>query len=125
MQEMMDETPMEFIGIEETKGLVLFCAKLANAIDSSLEDGKIGFTDIGNLWAPITKVKEAFEGIKLVPSELLDLSEEEEAELVDAIKTELDISNDKAELIAEEAIRMAFSIAQFITTLRGMKKVEE
>lgn len=125
MNQILNDFSGDFIGIKETSELVLFATRLANSIDNSLKDGKIGVTDLPNLWEPIRAVKDAFEGIKLVPSELVDLNEAEEAELVALVKEELALSDERAEVVTEEALRLAFCIAQFITVLRKLRETDE
>lgn len=105
--------------VTQSKELLVFLARLASGIKGALEDGQIGFSDLDELFAPIMASKAAFEGIDVVPKELADLNDEEAAELVSVIQTELDLGGIKAEEITEEGLALAIKLVAFVNKVRA------
>ena len=101
-------------GIEQTKDLVLEAVALGNAIGGALEDKKIGFADIGAFIDPLTKLPAALAGISEVPAELADLDEDEKQELLEAVKDQFDLDDDKAEIAIEEGLALAAALHSYI-----------
>ena len=89
-------------------------------LDDALEDG-FQWTDTLSLLPAFTKLPRAIDGISQVDEELADLDETERAELVEKIK-ELDLSDDKAEAIAEQAIRSGVELGKLIVLIRESRK---
>jgi hypothetical protein len=102
------------MGIEETKDVIEFVAKLGNGIAESVADGKWSFTDVTNFIPSATKVFSAIEGIDKVDDELLDLDEEEKAELIEFVIEQFDIPQDNAEKIIEEGLDQILNFFMFI-----------
>ena len=102
------------MGIEETKDVIEFVAKLGNGIGESVEDGRWTLSDATNFIPAATKVFSAIEGIEKVDNELLDLDEEEKVELVDFIIEQFDIVQDEAEKIVEEGLEQLLNFFMFI-----------
>lgn len=115
----------EVKGIQETKELVVFVARLATSVDASLADGKVGVDDAAQLMAPLMAIPAAFAGITEFPAEVADLDPAEAEELKEAIKAELDLRGDAVEVIVEEAIGAAFQLAGVIIQYVRAKKAEE
>lgn len=107
--------------IKESKELLTFLAKFGSAIDKSLADGKINFLDIGTIFDPLIVAKAAFEDVNKIPSELADLTNEEAAELVTVIETELEITSERAEQLAEKGLALAIHLVAYINDIRGIK----
>lgn len=115
---------MSNFAVKETKELCLLAAKLVNAADKSLADGKISLFDAAHFLSPLKAANAAIQGIKEVPSELKDLSEAEAQELKEAIAGELDLSNDDAEVIVEQVIGVGLQLAAAVQNLRAKKALE-
>lgn len=102
------------LGIKETKEVLKFVIEFGEAIDKGLADGKLNALDIGLVINPLMQLGPALEGLGQVDDELKDLSAEELAELKAYVETELDISNDKVEMMIEEGLGMAVKLYKFI-----------
>lgn len=97
-------------GIEETKDALKFIIGFGEAIDKSLEDGKIGYADLFNFAPVMMDAGAAFSGIDQVPGELKDLSKEERDELVKFVEEEFDIDNDNLEILIEKSFKAILSL---------------
>ncbi len=110
---------IEPAGIEETKDVVLFGVKFANAIIASFADGKITAGDIMNFINPMFKLPGAMSGLNRVPVELADLDENELTELIELVMDELECESPKAKKIVEESIRAMFAIFELVKVIKG------
>lgn len=100
---------------KELKDLIGFGLALGMAIDKSLaDDGKITFTDAGNLIDPIMKAPAAFAGADQALAELKALDEEGKKELNEFVKSEFDIKDDKIEAVVEECVSIGVSAARVV-----------
>ena len=107
-------------GIKDLKEMVVFVAKVGNAVDVSAEDG-IGVDDLGSFVPAFMSAPQAFEGVSEIPKEAKDLDAEEMKELQDALAKELDLKDDALEAVIEKslaAIASIFAIAQEIKALK-------
>lgn len=68
-------------GIKETMDVLNSIGDLADVFKKVMEDGKVGFGDIGQVFTAINIIKTAAEGAGEIPTELKDLSPEEVGEL--------------------------------------------
>lgn len=107
--------------IKESKELLLFIAKLANAVDKALANGSIDVADVTLVFDPLFAAKSAFDDVTLVPQELFDVDEDEATELVEAVKQELSLRNDVAEELTEEGLAIAIRLVLFINKIRSSK----
>ena len=110
---------IEPAGIEETKDVVLFGVKFANAIIASFADGKITAGDIMNFINPMFKLPGAMSGLNRVPVELADLDQNELTELIELVMDELECESPKAKKIVEESIRAMFAIFELVKVIKG------
>ena len=93
--------------------------RLGTAIDTALEDGDIDLFDVSALFDPLVAAKAAFEGSKLIPAEIGDLSEIEASELTELTKAELEIRNEKAERITEKAVAVMTQLIALVNEIRN------
>jgi len=98
--------------IKETKEAIAFAFSLAEALKTSLADGKISYMDIGNFISPAMKAGAAFEGINEVPAEMKDLDEAEAKELLDYVKAEFNLEDADLEYKIEKALELATAAYQ-------------
>jgi hypothetical protein len=103
-------------GINETKDVVLAAVALGNAVSKSLEDGKIGISDVGSFVGAVTALPAALAGIGQVKAELADLDDAEKAELLAAVKSHFDIADDKVEAIVEDSLKLVVALHGFVRT---------
>jgi len=108
-------------GIKELKELVTFVAVLASAADKSTQDG-LGYDDIGEFVNAMLKAPNAFEGIDKVGAEIKDLDAAEMQELKDLVAAELNLVDDKLELVVEKAIVAIVNIYDIVLEVKALKK---
>ena len=108
-------------GVKESKELLKFSISIGEAIDLSLDNGKIGLEDAMNFYNAVLAAGPAFDNISTVAKELSDLDEGEREELLAYAKDEFDISNDKIEAVVEEALATAMQVYKLVETVRLMK----
>lgn len=111
---------------KETEELFDFLVSAFEAFQNITEDGKFKFiTDVPHLLKPSMKAGKAFSGIKQVPIELLQKSEEDKAELQRIIQEKFDIADDVAEVLIEGLILHGIGFYSCMASLLKKKKVED
>lgn len=100
--------------IKELKELIHFISSLAQAIASSLEDGKIGLTDLFKFFSVLKSAGPAFQGMGSMREEIADLSEAEKQELRLLIEKDLDLENKLVEGWIEQALEAAIALLDLI-----------
>lgn len=108
-------------GTQETEDLLIFVAKLGNAIEGSLEDGVINFMDIDEIFSPAAAAKSAFEGSSQIPNEIGDLDSTEASNLVEVFAEELDLAHTQAEQLTTEGLAVATALIAYINKLRNLR----
>jgi len=88
---------------KETKEMLGFILKLANAFGESLVDGQVTIGDVSNFVSPIMAIGDAFAGASEIPTELSDLDDNERTELLAYAKETLSIPETCVEEILESA----------------------
>lgn len=106
-------------GIDETIDCVDCGIAIANATLSALKDGKIGISDVPAFISPLMKVPAALTNISKVPNELDDLSSEELQTIIDKVKTDLDVDDDKAKNIAAKSIEVLYGLKELVDLIKG------
>lgn len=101
-------------GIQECKDMLKFIIGIGEAVDISLVDGKIDLTDVGNLMGPMMLAPAAFDNIKMLPKEIMNLKPEETRELVAFVEEEFDIASDKIEAAIEKSLLIASMIYDLV-----------
>lgn len=97
--------------IKNLKELVSAVAKSVKAGLSIAADGKIALDDLGAIIALAPVVGPAIEGIDQLPAEIKDMNQEELAELLAHISSELVVDNPKAQLIIEKSLALLPKLA--------------
>jgi hypothetical protein len=97
-------------GIDETIDCVDCGVALANAISTG---------NITSFMSPLMKIPAALSGISSVPNELDDLSETELQTIIDKVKTDLNVGDDKAKNIAAKSIEVLYGIKELIDLIKG------
>lgn len=106
--------------VQNTNELLIFLARLSNAIVESLEDGKVTITDVTTIFKPLMSAKDALNDIQEIPLELADLDQNEVNFLVESFKAELNLDRDDIEEIVEEGLAVGFSLVTFINRIRNV-----
>lgn len=105
-------------GTKELKELLKFTIGLGEAFDQAMADKKFEMTEIALLIGPLMDSAAAFEGMDIIALELKDLDNAEMAELVRYVEEELDLKNDKIELVIEKALALGVNILSFISLFK-------
>lgn len=98
------------LGIIQSKELLEWAFALIKAFKASLGDGKISFLDLPNFIPVMASSSTAFGGIEKVLSELQDLSEEEQAEIMKIARAEFNLPDDQLELLIEDSFATALNV---------------
>lgn len=104
-------------GIKELKEMVGFVVAIVEAVAGSLDDGKIGFSDLFRLFGALKKAGPALKGMGELKAEIKDLTLEERKEIEDYISLEFDIKNDILEGFIEQAMQATLLILDLISPL--------
>jgi hypothetical protein len=112
---------MQKLPISAVKSTAVLLARTATAVDKIAVDGKLGVDDAAHVMGPITSLPGFLAEAKDLPSQFLDMDEAEAAEVKEAVKAELDLSNDKAEAVAEEIAGLAFKLTAIVLQLRAAR----
>lgn len=113
------------VGIKETKELLEFIVRLAEALDRSLEDGDIGFMDMSNLVSAMLAANSAFTDISLVPAEMKDLTKEESEDLYAHVRDNLNFKSDKLEMVVENSLEIGMKVYQLLLLVREQEAPAE
>jgi len=106
----------EKYGIEQFRDVVKATVSLANAIDSTTQDG-FQLSDIFEFVKPLSLIPAAITGSSEIWNELSDYSDEER-KVVQGDIEELDFESEHAEAIGEQAVRVATEFAVLLTIIR-------
>ena len=105
------------------KAIAHFGATLGEEIEASMADGKLDISDAPKFFPSLMGISEVVEAVKAKPS-LAACSESDLVELKNYIAADLDLANDKLELIIESSMAVAVSIVGVIEMAKALKKVE-
>lgn len=105
-------------GLKETKEMLKFVICLGEAVDKSLEDGKIAFDDVGYFMSALMDAGPAFSDLSQIPKELGDMDASEAAELKDYVEDEFDIRSDMIEGLIEGALGVGLKIYEIMMAFR-------
>lgn len=86
-------------GVKESKDLFDLGFGLAQAGKDVMEDGKVNLADLAAVIPLFPKIAPAVEGVDVVPSELAELDEADEVELLNYAKVKLPV------VISDEVLR--------------------
>lgn len=112
---------MEKRDIKETKEMLKLLLTLAEAIAGSLEDGKVGFSDMLRFFGALRAVGPAVKDIGNMAAEIADLSKEEMAELEQYVVAEFDIANDILEGYIEKGLQATLLVLELVKPLLEKK----
>ena len=117
----MEKVNMSGVNINETKDVVVFLTKVANAsVEALKDDGKITIADVFKFGGAATALFPALSGITQVPKELADLDPVEKDELILLVQMELELEAD-VEAVVEKALRIAAEIKELIDLIGQLK----
>jgi hypothetical protein len=102
-------------GISELKDVV----KFGIGVGEALADG-VQLSDLGAL----LELPNAISGISSVPEELSDLDDEERIELINYIRDEFDLPDEKVEEFVEDSLALVIAIHKLIVKFKDLKEDE-
>ena len=103
------------LGIENLKNTALFLINLGEGLENKLEDGKLSIFEALQLAGKSSKEAiEVFRSGKEIAAEFKDLDDKERGELIELVKSELDLEKDNIEKTIEKGIILLDALADFI-----------
>lgn len=105
--------------VKELKEAVSFICSLANSIGKMAEKGQPTLADMMHLAPLMYKIPSAVDGIGEIPAELKSMSAAELDGLVQSIKDELDLPQDKVEKAIEDGVDIAVKLYLLAEKLRA------
>ena len=102
----------------DLKELLKLAFSVGHAIDRSLADGKIGWTDAVHLVDVVRAAPAALDGISNVPAGLASMDASQKAELLAWSKAEFDLADDKLEAMVESGLQVGLHIATLVASLK-------
>jgi len=120
----LETVNMSVYGTVQLTDVMVFLAQFASTAKAAVDDdGKITLGDAAKFVGLIFPLIEAVTGIQEVPKEMADLDPVEKAELLAAVKANLELyEND--ELAIESALNVIFELFNFLKIV-GVIKPEE
>lgn len=95
---------------KELSEAIKFVCALANSIGEIAEDGKMTLADATHLVPLLFKLPAAIEGMDQIPSEVSELSSADLAVLMQMVRDDLDLPQDKIEIAIEDAIDICLKL---------------
>ena len=99
------------IGIEKLKKDISTITNIIEDINRTLEDSKISISEIIHFAFNVPDFFQLIKGYKQSINELKDLSLDERKQIIEHMKMEFDLSNDKLEEMIENIIEVIVVIA--------------
>jgi len=104
--------------LKETRELIGFVAIMASLIGKAMRDGKIDAVEMGAILSALVKLPEALAGIGKIPSEMKDLTAEQQRMLEESFRATFDLPDDVVEEAIEEGVAAAFHLFRLVTLLQ-------
>lgn len=104
--------------MKELKEAVGFVCSLANSIGKMSENGTPTLRDAMHLVPLLYKLPTAIDGASEIPAEVGAMSEEDLAALVQSVKDDLDLPQDKVEAAIEDGLDVAIKLYALAKKLR-------
>lgn len=109
--------------ISAAKVLLKFGADLGMDIEKSLADGKLDVSDAVNFFPVLTSIGSVVEAAKIAPKAFSEFTVEEIAELSSYLDAELNLANDKLEMLIEKSFMVVAGILELVHLASSLKKV--
>ena len=100
------------VTMKELKEVLAFSIAFGETADVVMADGKIELAELGLLMAPVMKLPAAVEGAKLI--KLKELTAEQKQELVEFVKSDLDLLSDRTEELVEQGLELAVKVSEYV-----------
>ena len=110
---------LNLFGVEELTDVVKFAIDLANGLIYAYADGKLTIADLSHLLSPMMSLPAALTGVGNVGAEIKDLTEEEVGELLEMIKEDLQVTDEKAKAIIAVSIKLIMAIYELVNTVKA------
>lgn len=109
-------------GIQLVQKALGFAIGLAQSINASLEDNKMTFFEAIGLIGKVFGVAEIVNNRSQLVSELYDLDENEKRELMDWVRANYDVKDDKVEKTVEETLNLMVNVIDYALELSEVWK---
>lgn len=110
-------------GIKETKEVLVFGLNVQKGVVAAQADGQVNWMDFGHLLPVVQSASSAYNGINRIKAELLDIDDEEQAELA-AVAREFyaDLSDEQCKILIEETVNYVIDGVQLATRWSNLNK---
>lgn len=105
--------------MESSKTVVKFAVTLANSVDKILADNKVDLLDIPHVMAPLMQVGAFASALKTAKDEFKAATPEQKAELIAAVKADLDLKSERTEEIVERSLDLAVAVAEIVKLIKA------
>lgn len=105
-------------GIENLKKAAKFGIDLGEQLSSVLEDGKLKTIEMLSFLDELMQLPGVVNAAADIKNEVLELDEADRAELLDYVKSEFDIPNDRLEAMVEAGLSTVASLMILIDTFK-------
>lgn len=101
-------------GLKDVVELLDFGFSLKDAFVKALADGSVTLTDLLYFFDPIMGAKVAFEGVKDIPAQWANASQEDRAELMTFFAEKFDLNDDGLEALIEQTLNEGVHMYELI-----------
>ena len=105
---------MKKLGIDKILASLLAAVHIANTVDESLEDQRITPVEWGQISLTGFQFAWTLVKIKEIRAQFLDLDQEEKDQLITALAAELDLTNEKAEILVEKIFMILLQLSSLL-----------
>lgn len=110
------------LGIENLKKVVKFALDVTKQISDSLSDGKITTLELFNFIPELSQIPGIVTSWPNITAELKELEAAERQQLLDYVKAEFHLPNEKLESFIENALMNVVSLIALVEEFKALKK---
>lgn len=107
--------------VKELSELIQFLVLLLNSSVSALEDGVVNYKDTFKFISLIPLIPESLNGVKLIPGELRDLSEEEIYYLTSIVSSNLVLPRLQSQEVVTLSTNLALDFVNLFNKIKALK----
>jgi len=104
-------------GIENIKKSLLVVINFAESLENKLEDGKLSWPERFGLIKDLKDLPEIIANYKELVEEIRNLDEVEKSQLLEFVRAELDLENDRVETAIEAVLSFLQSLSELKSSI--------
>ena len=112
---MTKEKKLSKFGINNIKFAVIFIINFGESLNDKLEDKKLSWGERLQLIIDLRPLLEIIKNWRDMSDEIKDLDQEENRQIIDLVKLELDLPNEKAERYVIHSLNLLSALFNLIT----------